>query len=821
MTRRFIRVLAASTALTVSMPAFAQDAQADGAEASEGDIIVTARRSDERLQDIPVSVTVVTGDSLRKAAITDITELTKLAPGLTLSNNAPNTPNIVLRGVAWAPGSGTPATPVYFNEAPFDPSSTIQAIFDIGQIEVLRGPQGTTRGAPSISGAITLTTRRPDLDEIGGYVQAQYGSGDHTNFQGAINVPLIKDILAVRLAANIEDSQGDRVFSVKSTVKPLFRNRTYRATVLFKPTDTLSIQAMYQHRKQLIRNFVQVVGTGSPGQALAGIPANFNGPALTLLDRKSVQDAPGQQRNNSDHITVNASWEVLGQQLSYNFGRQLTKSPAQHTALDPLNFLPGYEPIQLLTNEKVPAFRTHEVRLSSVRAPGRFFDYDIGWFSKHSGGTIFIDAPTLLSGAFGAPGTPVGAVTTPNPRYVLGVHSDILLGQVNDSFYGNLEVHLGENTDLRGGVSRIRDRIPVTLNVTTTAASTVAATLASLGGLPCPGIPGVFVTGLVNSVYPGFCDFNIPAGNPVANQSFNDLYHATIYNFSLSHKFSPDVMVYATTGSAFRTGLPTIGASGLPAGFFVPGGERAKSYELGIKTTLGRRLRINADIFQIDYNGQLTTFEGINYWNTATSRVATTGQAFYRNVDSRVRGFELEIAANPVENLSLAANLSYSQIKSKGSTVPCNKDQSVAANVLSVANPINTCILTSGQVLNQNAPFAATLNGSYSVPIGSMEGYFRFNMNYQGENPNYGNAVKTQAYALVDLFAGVSGNDGAWDLGFYAKNVFNKQVELARNSLLNNIYPNYAGAPGGYYQARITTLPRELGVTLRYAFGSR
>ena len=165
-----------------------------------------ARRSDERLQDVPVSVQVVTGDRLQELAITSADEISKLAPGLTLTNNGASTA-IVLRGVAWKPGSGTPATPLYFNEVPFDPGQTVVSLFDIGQIEVLRGPQGTSRGAPSISGAITMTTRKPDLEEFGGYVQGLYGSANHWGVQGAINVPIIKDVLAVRLAANIEDTR--------------------------------------------------------------------------------------------------------------------------------------------------------------------------------------------------------------------------------------------------------------------------------------------------------------------------------------------------------------------------------------------------------------------------------------------------------------------------------------------------------------------------------------------------------------------------------------------------------------------------------------
>lgn len=811
MTNKILFVLAASTALTAAPQAFAQAADGAGTDDSASEIIVTARRSNENIQDVPVSVKVVTGDTIQKLSITDASELSKIAPGLTLINNGPSTV-VVLRGVAWKPGSGTPATPIYLNEIPFDPQQVVQSLFDIGQIEVLRGPQGTTRGAPSISGAVTITTRRPDLSDFGGYVQGMYGTANHWDVQGAVNIPLIKDVLAIRAAANIEDSEADRVYSIYSAVKPKLTSRTYRISALFRPTDTLTFEGMYQRRRQLTSTYAQVVGTGSPGAAAAGIPANFNGPALTDADRSSVQENPSGLYNNTDLLTAHASWDVLGQQLNYNYGRQYDKSPTMFSAQDPGNYLPGYTPFQTQgRGGQPPHFHTQEVRLSSIRNESRFFDYDIGFFQKHSSGTILVSSPVFLSGAFGAPGTPPGSVTTPNPRYILTPNTSIALGQVYDSFYGNLQLHLGHNTELSGGLRRIRDRVPVTLNVTTSAASTVATRLANLGGLPCTA------AGLVASIYPGFCDANVPAGSGNQSETHNDIYHATIYNFSLSHKFSDAILVYATTGSSYRSGLPAIANTGLPAGFLVPAPEKAKSYELGIKTSWGRHLRVNAAVFQINYANQLTTFQGINYFNSVKNAVAQTSLAFYRNVDSKLRGFELEVSAEPVENLSLSANLSYSQIKSQGGTVPCND----AARPITPANPINLCPSIKGQVLNQTSPFQATLNGSYHVPLTpSVEGYFRFNLNYQGSNPNYGNAVETPGYAILDLFAGVSGGDGAWDLGVYAKNVFDKQVELNRATILSNLYPNYASAPPGYYSASVSA-PREVGVTVRYSFGSR
>ncbi|GGA36926.1 TonB-dependent receptor [Sphingomonas psychrolutea] len=821
-------------------------APADERAVVEADIIVTARRSDERLQDVPVSVQVVTGDKLSQLAITSADELSKLAPGLTLVNDAAST-QVSLRGVSWRPGSGTPATPIYFNEVPFDPGNTVVSLFDIGQIEVLRGPQGTSRGAPSISGAVTIATKKPNLTEFGGYVQGFYASANHLDLQAAINVPIIKDILAIRLATNIENSEANRVYSVNSTIKPSIKDRSFRGTVLFTPTDTVSILGMYQRRTTDKLFYNQVVGTGSPGAAaspvaflgaLGAIPANFNGPALTIGQRASVQDAPSIFKEKIDLLTVNASWEVFGQKLSYNFGRQFNRGPATFTTSDPLNMIPGFESYTSPSNIGLPEFSTHEIRLSSMPDADRPFDYDIGWFSKHSQGTLNFNAPVYLAGAFGGPTSLPGAVRTPNPAYVLNSSTNIGIGQVFDSFYGDVKFHLSPKTELTGGLAIVRDRVPVSLAITTFPALNNIGNLNVVRlGFPAayqPLVTSCAVVGafsganiVASTAYPGTCDAVVPAGVGNATQNNNDKYTAALYNFSLSHKFTDDILAYATTGSSFRTGLPAISNPGLPTNLVTPAPETAKSYEVGIKTSWGRRLQVNASVFQLDYKNQLTTFEGVQYFNTVSSRVALTSLAFYRNVDSQVRGFELEINAQPIRNLTLNATLAYSQIKSKGALVPSNPGDCAGAAAVTAANPINFCPSVAGQVLNQDAPFSATTSGNYNIPLtNALDGYLRFNVAYKGNNPNYGNFRQagafrsTPAYAIVDLYAGLTGGHSAWSLGVYAKNVFDKQAELARVTPVNNVYGPYAIAPAGYDQVR-TTLPRELGVTLRYAFGSK
>ena len=805
------------------------------------DIVVTARREAENQQNVPVSVQVVTGTSLQKLAITSVEEVSKLAPGLTLVNAGSSTA-VTLRGVTWQPGSGTPATPIYLNEVPFDPASTIASLYDVGQIEVLRGPQGTTRGAPSISGAVTISTRKPDLYKIGGYIQGQYGSANHKDVQGAINIPLIKDVLAVRFAANIEDSEGSRIYSVTpGAIKPYSNDRSYRGTVLFKPTDAISIEAMYSRRRTISRLYTQVAGTGSPGSTgIPGlsptIPANYNGPALTTSQRASVQDQPGVTANNIDLLTLNASWELHGHVLSYNFGRQWNTSRPTLNANDPLNIVPGFEPFTVVTNLGSLRYETHEIRLSSLTDENRPFDYDIGWFSKHSGGRQNFGSPAYLAGAFGNPATAVpGQVTVPVPRYVLGSSTNILLTQTFDSFYGNVRFHIDPRTELSGGLSIVRDRVEVGLDIQTFAAAQNLGNLSILKlAFPAPFQPlvtscevfGAFAGNpsiVTSPTYAGTCDFNIPNGFRNSTQYNNNKYSDALYNFSLSHKFTDDILVYATTGTSFRTGLPAINNPGLPTIYTVPKPETATSYEIGVKASFGRRLRVNVSAFQLDYDNQLTAFEGIQYFNTVTNATAQTSLAFYSNINARVRGIEAEIAAKPLNNLSLGANISYSQIKSKGGNVPCND----ATRPINAANPINICASANGQVLNQQAPFQATVNGGYDVPFNdSLAGYFRFNVNYTGKNPNFGNFrsgtsvfKSTPEYAVVDLFAGLTAHRGAWDLGVYAKNVFDKQVELARVATINSVYSTFA-APSGYDVVRASR-PREIGVQLRVAFGSR
>ena len=844
MLKKGLRLFIAGTALSTTMPliAVAQDtAPQNGSAPSQpagtasaaneqpgglGDIVVTARVKSENLQNVPVSIQVVTGQQLQNLAITNVSDVSHLTPGLTLKNDGAFQAQIVLRGVRWTNAGGAPAIPTYLNEVSFDPNLVLQSLYDVSQIETLRGPQGITRGAPSISGAVTITSHRPDLNNIGGYGYGILGTRDHRDVQGAINVPIIPGMLALRVAGMYETSNGNGVRSLNSTEKSRDKSWSGRASLRFEPTDNFSVNAMYQHQKVTSRRFDQVAGSGSPGftvnPALPPVfgggaplilPPNFNSPAIDARDYLSVENIRPFESLKSDLITVNAVWDILGQKLTYNFGYSRNASLGGNSN-NIANMIVGFDSYAIQDSRAHPTYiASHEIRLASNRGD-HIFDYEVGYTRARGKAAVTYDTVgAYLPGAFGAPLiSPSNPFTDPAviSRYVLPIHLDLDGRSKTSSVFGNISLHLPWGVELSGGVRRSNTKSPFH-NVVHSLAGTVSLPAflpPAFGGCPVPGLPASAVYG------PAFCDVSVPAGL-VSDESFTNSFKSTIFNVSLSKRFSNDVLAYVTVGTSFRPGVSNTFNTGLQADLLVTGPEKATSYEVGIKSMLlDRRVRFNADVFQIDYNGQLTQYSNIPYFNTVSGQTAQTGAAFYQNADARVRGVEAELEVEPIDNLTLTGNVSYTKIESKSGSAPCNDP----SRPLSATNTINFCPVVAGKTLNPTSPFQANIIGEYRIPLNTLSAYARFIADHRGHNPNYGvSAVPAKSYTLVDLFAGITGPDGAWDIGAYVKNAFNVKRTLTQVGILP---PVADFGPTGLNLVS-TTHRREFGLTARYTFGSK
>ena len=188
-------------------PAVAQSAEE--ADAGVEEIIVTAQRKEEALSKVPVSVVAFGAEVLQEKVIVSEQDMGTLVPGLQVKNGqTSNQLSYSMRGQTLDPFSGTsPAVVTYMNDAPYNPYNTATSLFDLASIQVLKGPQGTLFGRNATGGAVLYTTPTPG-DEVAGNLILRAGQRGMVQVQGAVDLPIVKDILSIRLAGDYVKDDG-------------------------------------------------------------------------------------------------------------------------------------------------------------------------------------------------------------------------------------------------------------------------------------------------------------------------------------------------------------------------------------------------------------------------------------------------------------------------------------------------------------------------------------------------------------------------------------------------------------------------------------
>ncbi|MCW1431245.1 TonB-dependent receptor [Novosphingobium sp. JCM 18896] len=781
--------LASISLVALAGPAWAQDLPAKDADQSaslaEDGIVVTARRRDEDRQDVPLVVQAVTAQDLGKLNIREFRDVQSLVPGLTLASDTNGIGNrATLRGIAYdVNASGNNGTiEFYFNEAPISAGLLFQSMFDVSQIEVLRGPQGTLRGRASPSGSITVMSRKPDLGEAGASMTGTLNTWGDTNLQAALNVPVIRDMLAVRVAGVIDENDDNRVRSINNSLKPTRRTRGIRASVRFDPIENLTLNGSYTHTLRKVSDFLQVESGNLANPALAPSPI-----LIRPEDRQAVLRVANRFRQDFQVFNWSGQYRFLGQKLDYvgshNIQKYFAFAPndlgAALPSTAPANFL-GAAQVSDVNGKQT----NHEVRLSSDERVAGIFDYVIGALWNK------LDNPTSLDVQ-----TPVFAGSTANP--LLFNRTAVLRtgGSRERSFFANLTAHLGEDTEISGGIRRIRYR--------------------SFGGLLTNGVA-------------------------VAAANEDRTLHATIFSASAKHNFTRDLMVYANFGTSWRPGsasnaIQTRGQSnitGTLAAFLFPEPEKSKSYELGFKSTwFDGRLRLNADVFHQTFDNFGYAAPNIFYLtNTGGVQGVGTITTLAVGVPAKVDGVEAEIGFKILPNWDLSGTAAYSKGTISNATIPCNKYGGVVptpAQLLAATGgeQIATCNVSNLRA-GTSAPFVATLQSEYTASLGpSLDGYVRALANIYGSSLNDPtNAFDdVKSYALINLYAGLRAPDGSWEVGVFAKNLLDTDRVLTRNATTSTSGSSVAGGvpPVSAYRVISMTAPREIGITGRFAIGSR
>jgi len=305
--------LAVALALPVAMGSYHPSAAAAASIVLE-EVIVTAQKRSESVQDIPSTVNVVDGESLKDFSVFNFTDLGALSAGLEINSFNGRSGRINLRGIDYNPNSASEATvTTYWNQAIVDSNAVFQQMFDIQRIEVLRGPQGTLAGRTSPAGSINIHTARPNLDEVEGEIRGTLTDNDGINTQAAASFPLIPGELAVRVAGVFDESDLDEIENDVTGETSHDETSAGRVSLSWLPMDSLSVDLAVQYLERDNDDIVALEG------APAGDP-NLQDPdgvlrELDAFDRRGALVGLGNGiEDNTDAEYWNTSlvleWEL-------------------------------------------------------------------------------------------------------------------------------------------------------------------------------------------------------------------------------------------------------------------------------------------------------------------------------------------------------------------------------------------------------------------------------------------------------------------------------------------------------------------------------
>jgi iron complex outermembrane receptor protein len=799
--------LGASMLATMSPAAYAQaqpanssaDTPVEASMASGNDIVVTARRREEGVLTVPQTVNVVTGASLEKLNLTKFEDINSVVPGLQLSPAGNGFGfRTTLRGVGYDNvGGAAPNVEYYVNDANVSPFLVFQSFYDVGQVEVLRGPQGTLRGKASPSGSITVATRKADLNEVGGSAQISGTSKGAINAQASIGIPIIPGVAAIRFAGIIDNNDNNYAHPLGGGRSPFSRTKSGRVSLRLEPSSILRVNVMYQylHRNVLTPTQVESISLSQPGT-----PVGY-GPNVLIKgnDRMALGDLPYTYTANQHLVVGNVDLNIAGQKLSYvGSYYRFTQNPFHST--DFAGVFPGRSFGQQVDTDAHS--QTHELRLSSAERLFGFLDYTIGGFYTKGGGFNGIASPTVLAINGGAP------VGTPGfPQFFSSISTPLLNTGFNRerSFFGNLTAYIGDKTELSGGVRAINIRSQNSLAI-----------------VPTPTL-----------------------------QSSDRTFKATLYNASIKHQFTPDLMIYANTGTSFRTNDAAIGV-------FRPltprldslinlRGEKSTSYEAGLKASLmDRKLQLSAAVFHQSFDGFLyRSPQAVSYVNlnfaTGTPVEVLGSFNFLANLPAKVDGVEGQITYRPNSNFYIDLQGSYANGRIKNGVVACNDangdgipDSSAVvptiAQIKAVSGGEAVAVCTVNQNLSSTPSWTLTVQSEYTVPVSSkarafVRGLLTYYPNNENNPTNKFDSVN--GYGLLNLYLGLRSEDEAWEVAAFVKNATGTNRTLSRDDtpLQTSALDLALGASNVVFNSNYVpvtyTPPREFGLSVRYSFGGR
>ena len=787
--------LLATTMLTASGAAFAQTEAAAPDDADDQEIIVTALKRAENLQDVPLAVTAIGTEKLDELQVTDFDDYARFLPSLSYQSAGPGFANVYFRGVASGENgnhsASLPSVGTYLDEQPI--TTTTGAldlhIFDVARVEALAGPQGTLYGASSQAGTIKIITNKPDTTGFYGEANVELNHVAHGDIgyigEAFINAPL-SERAAVRVvgwykkdAGYIDNIPGTFNFPTSGIS---FSNAEF---VEDDYNDVETYGARAALRIDLDDNWTVTPQIMGQKQVSHGVFAQEE-----FLDDLEVQQFNPERFNDrwwQASLTIEGklgNWDVT--YAGAYLRRKMDGSSDYSDYAYFYDALAGYgayfydndgnlvNPNQYIVSRDRFTKQSHELRLSSpADQPVRFIG---GLFYQRQ--THNIEQNYIVDNI-------ADAIT------VSGTESNIWLTK---------QFRVDRDYAAFGEITAdMTDKLSATLG---TRIYRFDNTIIGFFG---------FSEGYSSRTGESQC-FGPPVvdGSPCTNLDQQTRDTDFIHKLNLTYRFNDDALIYGTVSRGFRPGGVNRRAEVPP---YLP--DFIDNYEIGFKTSwMDDRLRINGAIYQLDWT------------NVQFSALGANGLTEIRNAgDARIRGAELDVLIRPARGFTISLGGAYT-------------DAETTRDFCGFTNPEFDCTIPgpegqdnfvqapAGTRLPLTARFKGNALARYEFPVMAMNGHVQAAVTHEGSRTSDLRLVERDilgplpAYTLVDLSAGIE-ND-SWSAEIFVRNLFDElgkvgnAIQCVETVCGTDLRPlGFDRGPGVY---TFVTQPRTIGVKLGAKF---
>ncbi|HEY4547936.1 MAG TPA: TonB-dependent receptor [Pedomonas sp.] len=568
------------------------------------DIVVTARRREESLQSVPVAISAVTPEALEQKGIRSVEDLRVAVPGLNISGQRRGEASFYIRGQG--PGifntgqRNFTSVAIYFAEVPADIAGS-GTFYDLANVQVLKGPQGTLFGRNTTGGAVLFEPKRPTFDAEG-TVKVTIGNYDYRDVEAMLNIPLVQDILSIRLAGTASARDGYTTSIITGQVLDERNYHAYRASVLFTPFDDFENLTIVDRAERDQSGTSAILRSVNPEHPLAAAFLPYLRQQQALGVRKTMIPTAVYDRGYSFGVTNKTVWNVsdtLTLKNIVSFRKNRTDRASDYDGT----------PVQTFLIENAPPGRdwqygqeqvTEEFQIQG-KAPALNLSYILGFYHEVSKPGFPQEIRQSLFG-------------TMTVRH-LDSHDR------SDAVFAHAELELSDQWQLSGGFRHTWDKRRASISVFNAAGQCTQQVPPGVGPIMCP--------------------FSAK-GN----------FKAPTYDATLQYSFSDRALTYISYRHGYKSGGVNLPAPTPEFTSFDP--EYVDEFEIGLKADwdIGMPLRTNLSVF-LDKYKDIQISSPVVIPNVAIVSVVQNA------AKATNKGIEFEGTLQPTDTLSIGGFFSY------------------------------------------------------------------------------------------------------------------------------------------------------------------